>query len=99
MSTHLGSLCFFVAKFCRQCTDAGARHGGLQTETEQTSQTVAALEPKTTPGFDFTPADRLAQRAANRYHHLGDRSFAFAPAVPDHGKSTIRPSRASPLSH
>ena len=36
------------------------------------SQTVAALEPKTTPGFDFTPADRLSQRAADRYHHLGD---------------------------
>ncbi|HKR10958.1 MAG TPA: DUF5695 domain-containing protein [Pyrinomonadaceae bacterium] len=39
------------------------------------SQTVAALEPKSTPGFDFTPADRLAQRAANRYHHLGDLIF------------------------
>jgi hypothetical protein len=38
----------------------------------KTSQTVAALEPKTTPGFDFTPGDRLSQRAANRYHHLGD---------------------------
>jgi len=38
----------------------------------QASQTVAALEPKTAPGFDFTPADRLSQRAANRYHHLGD---------------------------
>lgn len=36
------------------------------------SQTVAALEPKSTPGFDFTPSDRLAQRSANRYHHLGD---------------------------
>ncbi len=36
------------------------------------SQTVAALEPKTTPGFDFTPSDRLERRAANRYHHLGD---------------------------
>ena len=36
------------------------------------SQTVAALEPKTAPGFDFTPGDRLVQRAANRYHHLGD---------------------------
>jgi hypothetical protein len=36
------------------------------------SQTIAALEPKSTPGFDFTPADRLSQRAANRYHHLGD---------------------------
>ena len=39
---------------------------------EKASQTVAALEPKNTPGFDFTPADRLAQRAADRYHHLGD---------------------------
>src|SRR5689334_5039706 len=39
----------------------------------KSSQTVAALAPKnTTPGFDFTPADRLSQRAANRYHHLGD---------------------------
>ncbi len=36
------------------------------------SQTIAALEPKTSPGFDFTPADRLERRAANRYHHLGD---------------------------
>jgi hypothetical protein len=36
------------------------------------SQTVAALEPKSAPGFDFTPGDRLSQRAANRYHHLGD---------------------------
>ena len=38
----------------------------------KTSQTVAALEPKSTPGFDFTPADRLSQRAADGYHHLGD---------------------------
>jgi hypothetical protein len=39
---------------------------------DKASQTVTALEPKNTPGFDFTPADRLSQRAANRYHHLGD---------------------------
>src|SRR6185369_16501531 len=48
------------------------------------SQTVAALEPKSAPGFDFTPSDRLAQRSANRYHHLGDlilsvRSSASGP--------------------
>ena len=36
------------------------------------SQTVAALEPKSDAGFDFTPADRLEKRAANGYHHLGD---------------------------
>ncbi|HEY0725607.1 MAG TPA: DUF5695 domain-containing protein, partial [Pyrinomonadaceae bacterium] len=38
----------------------------------KSSQTVATLEPKNTPGFDFTPGDRLEKRAANRYHHLGD---------------------------
>src|ERR1700754_76249 len=38
----------------------------------KSSQTVAALEPKNTSGFDFTPGDRLEQRAADRYHHLGD---------------------------
>lgn len=39
---------------------------------DKSSQTAASLEPKNTPGFDFTPADRLAQRSADRYHHLGD---------------------------
>src|SRR5687767_9861295 len=36
------------------------------------SQTVAALEPKSAAGFDFTPSDRLDKRAGNGYHHLGD---------------------------
>lgn len=36
------------------------------------SQTVAALEPKGAEGFDFTPADRMAGRAANGFYHLGD---------------------------
>ncbi len=30
--------------------------------------------------FDFTPADRLAQRAANGYHHLGDLTFRVRQA-------------------
>jgi len=30
--------------------------------------------------FDFTPADRLAQRAANDYHHLGDLTFKVRQA-------------------
>src|SRR6185295_7638515 len=41
----------------------------------KSSQTIAALVPKTTPGFDFTPADRLERRAANGFHHLGDIAF------------------------
>jgi hypothetical protein len=36
------------------------------------SQTVAALEPRGAGGFDFTPADRLANRAADRFNGLGD---------------------------
>src|SRR6266849_511180 len=36
------------------------------------SQTIAALQPNSADGFDFTPADRLERRAANGYHHLGD---------------------------
>ncbi len=30
--------------------------------------------------FDFTPADRLTQRAANGYHHLGDLTLRARPA-------------------
>ena len=36
------------------------------------SQTIAALQPKDGQGFDFTPADRLAQRASDGHYHLGD---------------------------
>lgn len=36
------------------------------------SQTVAALRPRAAPDFDFTPGDRLEQRSANGYYHLGD---------------------------
>jgi hypothetical protein len=36
------------------------------------SQTIAALQPKAAPGFDFTPADRLSKRAGAGYFQLGD---------------------------
>lgn len=36
------------------------------------SQTVAALQPKQSGNFDFTPADQLEKRAGNDYFHLGD---------------------------
>jgi hypothetical protein len=38
----------------------------------KSSQTVAALKPKTTPDFDFTPGDLLVSRSQNGYFHLGD---------------------------
>ncbi len=39
------------------------------------SQTLAALEPKSANGFDFTPADRLAVRSKDGFYHLGDIKF------------------------
>ena len=38
----------------------------------RSSQTVAALKPKTAGGFDFTPGDLLVERSQNGYFHLGD---------------------------
>jgi len=38
----------------------------------KSTQTVAALKPKTTPDFDFTPGDLLIARSQNGYFHLGD---------------------------
>jgi len=38
----------------------------------KSSQTVAALKPKASKDFDFTPGDILVQRSQDGYHHLGD---------------------------
>lgn len=38
----------------------------------RSSQTVAALKPKSAPDFDFTPGDLLIERSQNNYFHLGD---------------------------
>lgn len=60
----------------------GLEQGYVELETPdfhlklvKASQTVAALEPKTSKGFDFTPADRLDRRAADGFYHLGDLTF------------------------
>src|SRR5690349_7196471 len=36
------------------------------------SETVAALQPASVPGFDFTPGDSLKVRSSNGMYHLGD---------------------------
>ena len=38
----------------------------------RSSQTIAALNPKSDPKFDFTPGDRLTERSRDGYYHLGD---------------------------
>ena len=44
----------------------------FQLDLVRASQTVAALRPGGTDGFDFTPSDWLERRAADGYFHLGD---------------------------
>src|SRR5579884_3562153 len=38
----------------------------------KSSQTVAALHPKTASDFDFTPGDLLTARSQDGFFHLGD---------------------------
>ena len=38
----------------------------------RSSQTIAALKPKGSDGFDFTPGDLLTARSQDGYFHLGD---------------------------
>jgi hypothetical protein len=67
--------------------DLGLKNGNVTFETPQftlrlvkDSQTVAGLIPKGMGGFDFTPSDRLEERAANRFYHLGDLNFRVRTA-------------------
>src|SRR5687767_4400850 len=39
------------------------------------SQTLAALEPRSVAGFDFTPSDRLTARASDGFYQFGDINF------------------------
>src|SRR6476646_3966400 len=63
----------------------GLDHGPIDLDTPdftlklvKDSQTVAALDPKGAKGvdantpFDFTPADQLSARQADRFNHFGD---------------------------
>jgi Family of unknown function (DUF5695) len=38
----------------------------------RSSQTIAALKPKASADFDFTPGDLLVERSKDGYYHLGD---------------------------
>ncbi|MGA2542693.1 MAG: DUF5695 domain-containing protein [Verrucomicrobiota bacterium] len=60
----------------------GLTNGYIELETPdfkiklvKDSQTLAALQPKNADGFDFTPADQLQARQANRFYHIGDLTF------------------------
>ena len=60
-------------------TTLGLEQGTMEFDTPdfkltlvRSSQTIAALQPKVAPDFDFTPADRLTVRSADGFNHLGD---------------------------
>lgn len=53
----------------------------LHLKLVRSSQTVAALQPKASPSFDFTPADRLVERSRNGYYHLGDLDLSLCTAA------------------
>jgi len=44
------------------------------------SGTVAALSPKSDPTLDYTPGDRLKERSADTFYHLGDLDLRFRVA-------------------
>jgi len=46
----------------------------------RSSQTVAALRPKGTADFDFTPGDLLVERSQDGYYHLGDLDLRLRQA-------------------
>lgn len=48
------------------------RTPGFNLKLVRASQTVAALQPHGTDGFDFTPGDRLEMRSGDGLYHLGD---------------------------
>ena len=48
---------------------------GFKLRFLKSSQTAAALEPVDANGFDFTPADRIDQRASDGFYQLGDLLF------------------------
>ncbi|MXP27052.1 hypothetical protein GRI39_13545 [Altererythrobacter indicus] len=45
--------------------------------------TLARLSPSAEPGFDFTPADRLAERQYNGFNHIGDLHLRLRSAGGD----------------
>lgn len=51
--------------------------GGFTLRLVRQSQTVAGLSPLQEPGFDYTPADRLALRDKDSLYHLGDINFRY----------------------
>ena len=68
--------------------------GDLQLKLVKSSQTVAALSPKTVTNFDFTPSDRLNVRHSDGLYHLGDINLTLKTEGKDWQKYSSATKRA-----
>ena len=53
------------------------RSSSLSVDILKYSGTVARLSPATDPTLDYTPGDRLKERSADTFYHLGDLDLRF----------------------
>ncbi len=63
----------------------------------RSSQTVAALRPKSDPNFDFTPGDLLVARSHDEFFHLGDLTLRLRTADSPEWKNYSTASAREPV--
>jgi hypothetical protein len=63
----------------------------------RSSQTVAALKPKSAPDFDFTPGDLLVERSQDKYFHLGDITVRLREGTSGDWKNYSTASNRTPV--
>jgi|SRR5271165_1817725 len=71
----------------------------FQLSLVRSSQTVAALHPKTDMQFDFTPADRLTERSHDGYYQLGDIDIRLRAGNGYWKDPNARPTRVPKADH
>ena len=69
--------------------------GDMQLKLVKSSQTVAALSPKSVKDFDFTPSDRLKVRHSDGLYHLGDINLTLRQEGKDWQKYSSATKRAA----
>jgi hypothetical protein len=63
----------------------------------RSSQTLAALKPKSAPEFDFTPGDLLVERSQAGYFHLGDITLRLRVARSGEWQNYSTAARRTPV--
>ncbi len=69
----------------------------LDLKLVRASQTVAALEPKGSAGFDFTPGDWLERRDRDGFFHLGDLTLRLRTGSANEWRQVSTAARRSPV--